>query len=231
VYIPGHKEKRGSTVTLTVTKSNTLLPAQIIWSGLTKSSIPVGKLPSGFLNSFAGNSATTAISVKKSNSWQNRKTILEYARFIISPYLKEIREDDNGEMFPKGNRAAILWDQHWSHECEVIKLMMESMDVDIYFIPAKATDLYSVLDVSINKPFKSQMKSQYNGWTTSRIAERISKGVEPTNISTHIKTSILKPLALKWIIKSWEYLKDHEEFISNGWKKVDDHVYSWHIID
>eukprot|EP01124_Arcella_intermedia_P018984 TRINITY_DN26102_c0_g1_i1.p1 TRINITY_DN26102_c0_g1~~TRINITY_DN26102_c0_g1_i1.p1 ORF type:complete len:184 (+),score=22.88 TRINITY_DN26102_c0_g1_i1:628-1179(+) len=56
VVIPGFKEKRACTVSLTITHDCTFLPCQVIWAGLTHSSIPMSS-HSHIVNCFAGNTA------------------------------------------------------------------------------------------------------------------------------------------------------------------------------
>jgi len=227
VTIIGKKDKRGSTVTLTITLSSKLLPPQTIWSGITKSSIPPHKQPPSFLNCFAGQTSEKSTKngvVKRTNQWQNRKTMSEYLRFILKPYLDITRKNLDFSNVLKKDRALFIMDHHWSHLTPEVKEALEALNVDLVFIPKKATDYFSVLDVSINKPFKAQLKKLYNSHMSVTISKLLTNGATPESINVHLKSSEAKPLLAEWIKKAWTYLDENPQFIENGWKSVNENV-------
>jgi hypothetical protein len=128
IRIAGQNDKRGHTLTVAVTKGNTLLGFQNIWAGLTQRSVPSCHWPDSFVNSFAGETGQrttkTGATVKKSNKWQNRKTIKEFIEGIVVKYAKKLREDPafrrEAEKYPKKLRILLLMDHHWSHEDDCI---------------------------------------------------------------------------------------------------------------
>jgi hypothetical protein len=83
--------KKGCTVTFTIT----IIP-QIIWEGLSEKSIPYFQCPDEFVNVYAGNTGTVGTDgkkqKKKTNKWQNRKTIVEYINKVIKPYITYQRD-------------------------------------------------------------------------------------------------------------------------------------------
>lgn len=132
VRLVGHKDKRGSTVTLTITKSNQYLPPQTIWTGLSKNSIPRNHQPSYFLNCYAGQTGTRTTQrgiTKKSNQWQNIKTMKDYTRRIIVPYVKRVRSDHDLTLVSKGTRGLLIMDHHYSHLHEEVKALLEEINL------------------------------------------------------------------------------------------------------
>jgi len=75
----------------------------------------------------------------------------------------------------KKDRALILLDQHWSHLDSVTIECMNELNCDYQYIPAKATDYFSVLDVAVNKPFKTYIKNSFSKWCTNQIMDQIKK--------------------------------------------------------
>jgi len=76
VVINAKDDKRGSTVTLTITRSSIYLPPQIIWSGQTKASIPHFNSNNGLLNCFAGKTGESVIETNTSHGVKT-KTLLK----------------------------------------------------------------------------------------------------------------------------------------------------------
>jgi hypothetical protein len=118
VSIPASNTKKGSTVTLTVSRGGNLLPPQVIWEGTTKRSIPYYTSPKGSLNCFSGITGTDMKGRSKTNKWQNRKTILEYIDKIIKPYVEKVRLDSLDYEYEYKNTAILIMDNHYSHNTE-----------------------------------------------------------------------------------------------------------------
>jgi len=106
----------------------------------------------------------------------------EYIDFIIKPYLSKMRNSLNLVDIPKGDRCLLIVDHHWSHLTEETKSHLNDMNVDLEFIPKKCTDYFSVLDVSINKPFKTKLKTLYNNHISRKISNKLNTGVVNKNI-------------------------------------------------
>jgi hypothetical protein len=230
VEMNSQNDKRGNTLTVTISK-NEILPFHLIWDGLTDRSIPNCHWPPEFVNSFAGQTGTRKAKdgkdVKKTNKWQNRKTMKEYLNGIVKPYVERARASvafRTGTRYPKGTRALLVMDHHWSHEedsNEVIQPFCDDLSLDIEFVPKKATDLFSVLDVAVNKPLKSHIKNSFMLHCTEEVRKQLANGVKPANVKLDIRTSTIKPLAGTWIIDCYNTLKQKEAtIIPAGWLQV-----------
>jgi len=214
VKVRSFSTKKGCTVTFTITKSNVLLPCQIIWEGLTPRSIPNFKSPDGFYNVYAGATGNDGKRTK-TNKWQNRKTILEYISKIVSPYLKKQRKENPNEP------ALLIMDNHWSHMDKVIDDPLKDLNVTPVYLPPNTTHLYCVLDLSVNKPFKAYYRQEYDSYCVGHLSKQlVTKNAD--EIDMNMSLTLLKPLVGKWIGCAWKKLKENEEeIVSNGWKQVE----------
>jgi len=218
IKLKSFSTKKGCTATFTITKSNVLLPVQIIWEGLSTRSIPKYKSPTGFINVYAGATAQYG-SKTKTNKWQNRKTIVEYISFIIVPYVKTIRAQ-----LSSTEPALLLMDNHWSHLDPVIQEPLEQHNIIPLYIPANSTHLFCVLDLAINKPFKTYYREEYDSYCTDYLSKQL-RIKKPDKISMKLSLTILKPLVGKWISAAFLKIKaKEEEIISNGWKQLESNL-------
>jgi hypothetical protein len=227
-------DKRGHTLTVSITKRE-LLPFHSIWDGLTDRSIPKCHWPKDFVNSYAGKTGERITkdgkTVSKSNKWQNRKTMKEYLEGIVKPHLARTRSSPAFLASPrraKGSRALLVMDHHWSHEeksNDCITSFCAEQDLDVEFVPKKATDLFSVLDVAVNKPIKGHLKNSFMGHCTSEITKQLATGVKPADIKLDVRTSTIKPLAGDWVIACYHAMKEQEgAMIPAGWRQVSDNI-------
>jgi hypothetical protein len=83
--------------------------------------------------------------------------------------------------YEKGSKGLLIVDHHWSHLCDSFKELLILMDVDVAMIFKGAKELFSVLDVSINKPFKAHLRNSYSEWA-------LRKGIQPENVQIDVRT-------------------------------------------
>jgi hypothetical protein len=223
VQMQGSGDKRGTTVTLTVTKSNKLLDPQTIWDGLTERSLPHYKFPKGFVTCYAGKTGEKLGKggkvAGKTNKWQNRKTMREYTSGILAPWISRVRaEAKDLDKYPKKDRALFISDYHWSHEGEWVDPLLEELRCDRGRVAKKGTDLFSVLDLAVNKAYKGHMKDYLCLFCSEQILTQLKAGTRPQNVKLDLRASVIKPLAASWIHGSWQKVKEKESHIvGSGW--------------
>jgi hypothetical protein len=232
VAMQGTGDKRGNTATLTIKRNNELLGLQTIWEGITDRSLPQYKWGPGHIACFAGATSEKVSEAgkksKKSNKWQNRKTMKEYVVGILQPDIERVRKSIPANEFakyPMGDRALYIDDYHWSHEGEWVTPLFEELRVDHGRVPKKATDYFSGLDVAINKPFKGNLKNSFSKHCTSEILKQLKAGIKPENVKLDTRASTIKPMAARWIHDAWKSLKAREEdLVKNAWAMVEKNI-------
>ena len=58
--------------------------------------------------------------------------------------------------------------------------------IQVVFVPANCTDLLQPLDLSVNKPFKDQIRSKFGEWYAAEVKKQLDNGVPLQNKSQHI---------------------------------------------
>ena len=97
--------------------------------------------------------------------------------------------------------------------------------MDIEFIPEKATDLFSVLDVAMNRPYKQKLREMFTMFCADQIKDQLMDGVALDNVKIDLRASYIKPRASRWMVEAWQHLKTNEkQFISGGWRKVEENI-------
>ena len=81
--------------------------------------------------------------------------------------------------YPKGLQALLIGDHHWSHEDEGVMELADAWNMDVEFVSEGATDLFSVLDVAVNKPIKSFLKRKFEAYCAEDIQTQLQAGVPP----------------------------------------------------
>ncbi|KAL0207108.1 hypothetical protein P9112_012819 [Eukaryota sp. TZLM1-RC] len=97
----------------------------------------------------------------------------------------------------------------------------EELNLDIELIPARATDLFCVLDVSINAPFKKRLRKRFGEYCTEDITKQLQNNVALDDVRLNLLATTVKPKIGQWIIDSFEHLKANmENYILNEWEHV-----------
>src|SRR5688572_22568389 len=96
---------------------------------------------------------------------------------------------------------------HWSHLDSVIEGPLKNLNVIPLYIPPNTTHLFCVLDLVINKPFKSFYRAEYDAYCVNYITKKLGHQ-SPDDINLNLSLTVLKPLVGNWISSAWKKLKD-----------------------
>ncbi|GFX40387.1 pogo transposable element with KRAB domain [Trichonephila clavipes] len=94
-------------------------------------------------------------------------------------------------------QSLLVWDMFRSHLTDNTKKLLTECKTDIAVIPRGLTSLVQPLDVCINKPFKQNLKQQWNIWMLGE--KSFTNGGQMRHASLEI--------VCKWIIKAWNEIK------------------------
>ena len=94
--------------------------------------------------------------------------------------------------------------------------MLKKKHVSVVFVPASCTDKLQPLDQTVNKKYKESIKTEFQRWCSSCIAKHINenKSENRARISEiDLKTSLIKPLHAKWVIKCHKEMERETDFL------------------
>lgn len=88
------------------------------------------------------------------------------------------------------------------------------------FIPAGCTGVLQPLDISVNGPFKQQMKQSFTVWYSQQVHEQLYGGKSVEDINVDMRISNLEPVHARWLISAIVYLKCEKDILLCGFEQV-----------
>ena len=164
----GH-EKQHFTVVLACLADGTKLKPMVIFKRKT---MPKDKFPSGVL-----------VKVQE-KGWMNES--------LTHTWLDEIWFKRSGSLVKP--TSLLVWDQFRAHLCESVKKKLHRNKTRQAVIPGGCTSILQPLDVSLNKPFKVQIRNLWNTWMVSGPKEFTKGGA--------LKRPSLVTV-IEWVKEAW----------------------------
>ena len=132
----------------------------------------------------------------QSKAWFDEQTMLVWIRDVLALYVATARR----EIVP-----ILLLDSFKVHMKATVVSAIQTLGVEVIFIPPGCTSIIQPVDVRYNKSFKSKMKEQYNDWVL------IHDPNQPTPNATRHDI-------VNWIINSKQAMT--QDTIKNAWKRT-----------
>jgi len=212
VPITGIDDKRQITLLLASTKNGSLLPPQLIYQGKTDRILPKGvKFPDSW-------------DVTSTDShWSNEDTMIHFVDNIILPYIESVVNDL--PLSQKNQKAVAIFDVYKAHQGEKLLDHLKKNDIIPLFVPAACTDKLQPLDLSINREYKEQLKSQFHDWYSAQVMQQLNQqeditGDRESNVIVDLKTSVIKPVHAQWIISTHQIMSTRTDLIQSGFRKA-----------
>lgn len=177
-------EKTRFTVVLCVTASGIKLPAYVIFKRKT---IPKGTFPSNIL-----------VSANEKSSMTSSETILWHNKI----WLKR-----RNILFHQ--KSMLMLDSAPGHKTDEVKKKFKDHGTLMAMIPGGLTKKLQVLDISVNKSFKSRLRSKWENWMINGLKEYTKSG--------SLKRASYEEICT-WISQSWEEVP--VSAIKNGFIKT-----------
>ena len=74
-----------------------------------------------------------------------------------------------------------------------------------------------LLDVSVNKPFKAEMKTQFQVLYAGEVQELMK---ESECVEVDVSMTAIKHKSAGWVMSSWNAIQDRSELAVNGFRKA-----------
>ena len=110
-----------------------------------------------------------------------------------------------------------IFDVFKAQQTEDILALLEKHNIHVVRILANCTDRLQPVDLSVNKSVKEFMRSKFKEWYAAQVLKQLDEGAD--NIApVDLKLSTLKLLGAQWLISMYDYLKEHDSIVINGFK-------------
>lgn len=202
VEITGISDKRQITAVFCGTLAGDFLPPQLIYQGKTSACLPRHKFPNDWHITCTP------------NHWSNEEKMKEYLKEIFIPYVQQKRQELG---LPPNQAALALFDVFKGQQTESITSILEANNIIVVPIPANCTDRLQPMDLSVNKAAKDFMRQKFREWYATEVQKQLDDGA--TVISpVDLRMSVMKPLGSLWLVSLYDYIRDHEAIVKNGFK-------------
>ena len=188
VAIAGINDKGQVTATLVGTLSGELLPLQFLHQGKTERCHPSQTFPSGF------------DIWHTPNHWASEDTTLRFIKNVILPYVEDVRTTTTDQV------ALVVFDVFKGHLCDSMHTPLENNRILHVRVPNNCTDLFQLLDLSINKPFKDRLRSRFSDWYAQEVSKKLDASTQVKEVQVDMQMLVMKKLSGRWFISAYDYI-------------------------
>eukprot|EP01083_Nonionella_stella_P069770 186195_1 len=153
------------------------------------------------------------------NTWSDPESTKRFAEDCIIPFKAKQAQKYN---ISPTTHALLKWDIYYTHlEDEAIDAL-EKMNIHVAIVPPNMTDDLQEMDVSVNKPFKDQLRDQFTRDRNKKSMDMIAKGFDASDIHYDYSMSSLKDKHMMWVSRSWNSMIENRYKEFNKDKSIDE---------
>ena len=175
VEIAAINDKRQITITLAGTMSGELLPIQILYQGKTDCCHPKFSFPSGF------------DLWHTPNHWANGETTIRFIKNIILPYIRSVRVESS----VPNQAALVIYDAFRGHMGEQVQSLQEDNKIFYVTVLNNCTDILQPLDLSVNKPFKDNLRKGFSMSYAEEVTRQMENGTQVDSVNVDMRMSVV----------------------------------------
>ena len=176
----GADDSKRCTVALTVTAAGQFLQPFIVYKGVVGGTIDKRELPTKH--------PSGAVYTVQKKAWFDERVMLFWVE-VLAPYVATA---------PVGVIPILFLDSFKVHLLGTVALAIESLGVQIEYIPGGCTGLVQPIDVGINKPYKAHMTKVYTGWLLNQDPDSPIRAAKREDVSGWILEAVGSIWTSKW---------------------------------
>jgi len=149
--------------------------------------------------------------------------MIQFVTSIIIPYVESVRE--SLPVSRHDQTALAIFDVFKAHRSDKLLSMLKKSGIRVMFVPASCTDQLQPLDQTVNKKYKDYFKKQFHLWYSETLAKSLTEkksndNEERQSVKVDLRTSVVKPLHTKWVIKCHQKFEKETDFIKRSFEAV-----------
>ncbi|CAC5407902.1 unnamed protein product [Mytilus coruscus] len=149
--------------------------------------------------------------------------MIRFVDKVILPYVEGIIEDLL--LSQKNQKAVTILDVYRAHTGEKLLSHLKKNDIISLFVPAACTDKLQPLDLSVNREYKEQLKSNFHDWYSAQVVQQLNHQEDITGerapmVIVDLKTSVMKPVHAQWIVSTPQIMSTRTDQIKSGFRKA-----------
>ena len=162
---------------MSITPTGVYLPPQIIYKGTTKRCHPTYRFPNGW-------------DIWHSSShWSMEDTVNIFVENVLVPYIEKEKNKLTCRITTTSQKSLLIYDVFAAHRVEPVLHNLEENNILVIFVPPNCTDSLQPLDVSINKPFKTEIKRHFVKWYSDEVKQQLDNGTPVGEVKICMKMS------------------------------------------
>ena len=133
---------------------------------------------------------------------------------ILLPYVNKQRKKLKLE---NSHPALLLFDCFRGQTTADVQSLLLKSNFRTVLIPPNCTDKLQPMDVSINKPMKDKLRSQFQAWYSSEVEAQL-KDTTIDQVKVDVSMSYIKGRSANWIIGAWQEISRRPDTAINGFR-------------
>lgn len=186
-------DTKRATVAVTITASGHILPAVTVFKAAKN-----GRIEKNEFETYPSDHFYAA----QKNAWMDEDVMLMWAEKVLKPYIKTA---------PDNVIPLLILDSYRCHMMSSVVQVIQEMGVEVTHIPGGCTSLCQPVDVGFNKPFKTNIRREWESWM-------LFDGLVHGTTSSPSRLEVAR-----WISSTFKQMKDSAT-IKNAWLKTG---YEW----
>ena len=98
--------------------------------------------------------------------WSTEETMIQYVNNIIVPFVEKTRES-----LDEDKAAVIIMDNFKGQITTTMNELLEQHNIHSCLLPPNTTDRLQPMDLSVNKPAKAFLRSEFQKWYSDQIMQ------------------------------------------------------------
>jgi len=139
-------DTKRATVAVTITASGRILPAVVVFKGKRNGRIATDEF---------GTYPNEHFYACQKNAWMDEIVMSQWVENVLAPYVAQAPE----HVIP-----LLILDSYRCHMMASVVQLVQELGVEVAHIPGGCTSLCQPVDVGFNKPFKTNIRREWESW-------------------------------------------------------------------
>ena len=135
----------------------------------------------------------------KQNHWANENTSFDLIKELLVPYVRKVRQKLS---LPEDRQWLLIADVFKGHWTNAVITEVKRSNGKICATPNNMTNIFQLLDLSINRSCKSFLYREAQCWYSLQIEKQMKEGKKAHEINVNTRINIMKPFHAKWVVHS-----------------------------
>ena len=142
--------------------------------------------------------------------------MIRHLEKVIVPFVNEKRAELK---LPMSYPALAIFDCSKGQTTPAVKAVLRQYHIRFVIVPPNCTDKLQPLNISINKPIKSEMKKCFQLWYAEEVQKQLKES--PTeSVKVDVSAAAVKHKSANWLISTWNEIQDHPQLGINRFQKA-----------